>query len=127
MIINMEKVILFNMDNDNIRSIYNICSKMRIGVIAVDSEQNVSMVEDIMKLPLYKGGTVNWKGLASPTTEESLLLMCGLTDKHMDRLLASLRNSHIQPDYKAVLTPSNKKWTVTKLLAHMAFEKYSYN
>ena len=45
----------------------------------------------------------------------------------MDRLLASLRNSHIQPDYKAVLTPSNKKWTVTKLLAHMAFEKNSYN
>ena len=122
----MEKVILFNMDSDNIKSIYNICSKMRIGVIAADSGQNVNIVEDIMKLPLYKGGAVNQKVSARSYAEESLLIMCELTDKHMDRLLASLRNSHIQPDYKAVLTPSNKKWTVTKLLAHMAFEKNSY-
>lgn len=121
----MEKVILFNMDNDNIRSIYNICSQMRIGVIAADINCKVNTVEDIMKLPLYKGSTVSKKGLESSAAEESLLLMCELTDKHMDRLLASLRSSHIQPDYKAVLTPSNKKWTVTKLLAHMAFEKNS--
>lgn len=57
------------------------------------------------------------------TPSESLLLMCNLTDKHMDRLLAQLRQAPKPVDYKAALTPINKGWTLKRLLLELEREK----
>lgn len=57
---------------------------------------------------------------------ESLLLLCGLTDKHLDKLLAALKKNHAAVDFKAILTPSNESWTVLKLLLEMHREKAAY-
>ena len=113
----MEKVITFNIGGSKLESIYKICSQMRIGVIATSSEQAGLTVEQLLTNPLYKGGVVE------AGNGESLVLMCELTQKHMDKLLSSIRSSDIQVDYKAILTPTNKKWNSARLLAHMAFEK----
>lgn len=115
----MEKVITFNIGGSKLQSIYKICSQMRIGVIVVSKEQAGLTVEELLKNPLYKGGKV------AVGDGNSLVLMCELTQKHMDKLLASIRSSKFEVDYKAILTPTNRKWNSIKLLAHMAFEKGS--
>ncbi len=115
----MEKVIIFNIGGSKLQSIYKICSQMRIGVIVASNEQAGFTVEELLKNPLYKGGEV------SVGDGNSLVLMCELTQKHMDKLLSSIRSSNLEVDYKAILTPTNRKWNSVRLLAHMAFEKRS--
>ncbi len=68
--------------------------------------------------------------LITPYTKEvppeSLLLLCGLADKRLDKLLAALKRNNAVVDFKAVLTPTNESWTVLKLLLEMHREKAAY-
>lgn len=42
-------------------------------------------------------------------TPPSLLILCGLRDKRLDKVLFELRRADIPIDYKAILTPSNQE------------------
>jgi hypothetical protein len=44
----------------------------------------------------------------------------------MDKLLASLRRDQVVIDYKAVLTPTNRKWNVMRMYLEMQAEKAAY-
>ena len=44
----------------------------------------------------------------------------------MDKLLASLRRDQVVIDYKAVLTPTNRKWNVMRMYLEMRAEKTAY-
>ena len=37
------------------------------------------------------------------------MVFCGVNEKHFDKILFELRRKQIPVDYKAVLTPSNRK------------------
>lgn len=58
--------------------------------------------------------------------KESMLLICGLSDAQLDKLLAALKKNAVQVDYKAVLTAANAKWNVLRLYAELALEKRAY-
>jgi hypothetical protein len=57
---------------------------------------------------------------------ESLIVFCDFTEKKMDKLLASLRRDQVVIDYKAVLTPTNRKWNVMRMYLEMQAEKTAY-
>jgi len=61
-----------------------------------------------------------YEGAAAPETE--FLLLCGLGDKQLDRLLADLRRAGVKVPYKAVLTEHNRDWPLGKLIAEVARE-----
>ena len=56
-------------------------------------------------------------------TPPSCLVLCGLRDKRLDKVLFELRRADIPIDYKAVLTPSNQEWTVPKLMKELQRER----
>lgn len=56
-------------------------------------------------------------------TPPSCLVMCGLRDKRLDKVLFELRRADIPIDYKAILTPSNQKWTVPELMKELQRER----
>ena len=56
-------------------------------------------------------------------TPPSLLVLCGLRDKRLDKVLFELRRADIPIDYKAVLTPSNQEWTVPELMKELQRER----
>ena len=58
--------------------------------------------------------------------EKRLILICGLSDKRLDALLAALKKAGVQTDYKAVLTASNRRWTVLRLLLALDAEAGAY-
>lgn len=137
----MEKVIAYQLNESQLEIVYKACSQMRIGVILVDSSHSMSSLEDLTKLPVYKGNTSKELNnvpvvkatigsapalLAHNNIEESLLVMCELREKHMDRLLATLRMTNAGIDYKAVLTPTNAKWNLIRVLAEMELEKRAW-
>lgn len=59
---------------------------------------------------------------AAPTPP-SLLVLCGLRDKRLDKALFELRRADIPIDYKAILTPSNQEWTVPELMKELQRER----
>ena len=56
-------------------------------------------------------------------TPPSRLVLCGLRDKRLDKVLFELRRADIPIDYKAVLTPSNQEWTVPELMKELQRER----
>lgn len=56
-------------------------------------------------------------------TPPSLLILCGLRDKRLDKVLFELRRADIPVDYKAILTPSNQEWTVPELMKELQRER----
>ena len=65
--------------------------------------------------------------LAMPFTgeapKESMLIFCGVSEKHLDKILFTLRSMQIRTDLKAVLTPTNAEWTVLMLFLELSREK----
>ena len=55
--------------------------------------------------------------------EESLLLMADFSRAQMNRLLDALRTAQAHVDFKAVLTPTNRDWSVTDLIKELAQER----
>lgn len=50
------------------------------------------------------------------------MLLCGLGDRQLDRLLAAMRRAGLSVPYKAVLTEHNKSWPLGTLIEEVARE-----
>ena len=61
---------------------------------------------------------------APPETvpEAEFMLLCGLGERQLDRLLAAMRRAGVYVPYKAVLTEYNKEWKLCKLMEEVAQE-----
>ena len=57
--------------------------------------------------------------------QEKLLVLDGFSRPDLDRLLAGLRAADIWVPLKAVVTPSNRTWTVAALMGELARERAS--
>lgn len=58
-----------------------------------------------------------------PQTE--FMLLCGLGERQLDRLLAAMRREGVSVTCKAVLTDTNRDWTLCKLIDEVAKEHES--
>lgn len=54
--------------------------------------------------------------------ESEFMLLCGLGDRQLDRLLAAMRRAGVSVPCKAVLTEYNKEWQLWKLMEEVARE-----
>lgn len=57
---------------------------------------------------------------------ESLMIFCGVSEKHLDKLLFSMRQLQIPIDLKAVMTQTNQKWTIRMLFLELLKEKNKF-
>lgn len=114
----MAKVLLFQCKDE--AAIRQVLTPMKIKVSSVPEEMFDLTLEELAKGKKEDG---SFQG-RSP--EESLMLLCGLTEKQLNRLLLELRKKGIKTDYKAVLTPTNRSWDVSRLYMEMAKEKAMY-
>lgn len=55
--------------------------------------------------------------------EDSLLLLDSVAEPILRSLLAALRERGVQVDYKAVVTPHNRQWTVLELMEELRRER----
>lgn len=110
----MEKIILFNCEN--VKEISAIASNIKVRVTAVGTDAYDNLVQDIVR------GAAGSEVYTYNKNEKSLILMCNLSDKHLNKMLSKLREKNISVDYKSILTPVNSKWNVRRLFAHMELE-----
>ena len=81
-----------------------------------DFARNVGILADGKRMPVQMPS-----GVGAP--QESLIIFCGVNKKHFDKILFSMRQKNVQADFKAVMTSTNRNWTVRRLLLELMREK----
>lgn len=115
----MEKIFLFGTDEPTSGYIAKIAGNMRIKTSSVPFDLYENTIGDIID---KKAAPAN----CSDVPEESLILFCDVSEKHLDSVIAKLRQSPYNVDYKAVLTGKNRTWSVKKLFFAMEQERKAY-
>lgn len=118
----MEHLIAFHFDDIELFKLRQLAATLKIPLKVIETTdygQTIGALASGKKSPLIKPFT-------GDAPKESLLLICGFSEKRMDKLLLSLRRSSIQMDYKAVLTPANSQWNVLRLMLELRAEKAAY-
>ena len=112
----MEKILLFHGDTETERKVRNVANRLKMNMTSMSDPDPDSLLE-----ALAQGREVSQDVSANP--EASLLLFCGLREKRLDKLLFELRREEVTVEYKAILTPVNRTWTLRHLYLEMQREK----
>ena len=118
----MEKLLVFHLDDNNLKKLKQVTGALKIRVEEVPSSDYLKPLEMIAN----KTASPFIQPFSGEVPSESLIVFCDFTEKKMDKLLSSLRRDQISIDYKAVLTPTNKKWNVMRMYLEMQAEKSAY-
>lgn len=141
----MEKLVLIHVDDNEYHKIQNIASRMKITVDRIPEEiMTVNYKLGELVNGTYKKATdmidaddrkqKNVTGHSSETgavnaqtknRADSLILLCNLKDKRLDKMLFELRHGEVKVMYKAILTPSNQNWTVPMLMQELRRERFA--
>ena len=129
----MEKLICYQIENT--REIERLASNMKLRIVYADASLYDETLDAIASGKVQSTATVatGANEIArtdnlnlSPDSGDSLLIFCDLSEKHLNRMLFELKSRKVQIDLKAVLTPTNQKWTLRQLHAELEREKANF-
>ena len=129
----MEKLICYQIENT--REIERLASNMKLRIVYADARLYDETLDAIASGKVQSTATVatGANEIArtdnlnlSPDSGDSILIFCDLSEKHLNRMLFELKSRKVQIDLKAVLTPTNQKWTLRQLHAELEREKANF-
>lgn len=132
-LLSMEKLICYQIENT--REIERLASNMKLRIVYADASLYDETLDAIASGKVQSTATVatGANEIArtdnlnlSPDSGDSILIFCDLSEKHLNRMLFELKNRKVQIDLKAVLTPTNQKWTLRQLHAELEREKANF-
>ena len=118
----MEKILAIACSEVQIEILKKITGDMKIRLQRVPEKDTDHTLEEI----LNSGSDEKVSGEEVSDGENSLVIFCDLTEKHLDHVLARLREKQAGLCYKAVLTPTNRTWNLQKLYINMEMEKKQF-
>ena len=129
----MEKLICYQIEKT--REIERLASNMKLRIVYADASLYDETLDAIASGKVQSTATVatGANEIArtdnlnlSPDSGDSILIFCDLSEKHLNRMLFELKSRKVQIDLKAVLTPTNQKWTLRQLHAELEREKANF-
>lgn len=126
----MEKLICFQIDNT--REIERLASNMKIRIVHATTAMYDETLDSIIS------GKSNNSSAPSAFTDHklptkantlpvnSILVFCDLSEKHLNRMLFELKSRKVLIDFKAILTPTNRRWTLRQLHNELEREHASF-
>ena len=129
----MEKLICYQIENT--REIERLASNMKLRIVYADASLYDETLDAIASGKVQSTATVATGAIEiartdnlnlSPDSGDSILIFCDLSEKHLNRMLFELKSRKVQIDLKAVLTPTNQKWTLRQLHAELEREKANF-
>ena len=113
------KVLLYRLGKDTEKgnALCAVFDEMKILTLHVKPEQ----------LDVTAGELASTNAAATGETPETVpeaefMLLCGLGERQLDRLLAAMRRAGVYVPYKAVLTEYNREWKLCKLIEEVEQE-----
>lgn len=130
----MERIILLQVPQKEAAIIRRLAGGKKIAVTVIDKVNPKMPLSDLLAQPKKTQAShgedtasegdapcmENTRKDEASATTGSLMLLCELSEKHMDKLLFELRSKKVHVDYKAVLTPVNRQWSLGKLYQELA-------
>ena len=125
----MEKLICFQIENT--REIERLASNMKIRVITADAAMYNEMLDNIVNGKISSVNSTFSASISPAVTDnklpsDSILIFCDLSEKHLNRMLFELKSRKVQIDLKAILTPTNRRWTLRQLHDELKRERASF-
>lgn len=129
----MEKLICYQIENT--REIERLASNMKLRIVYADASLYDETLDAIASAKVRSTVTVatGANEIArtdnlnlNPDSGDSILIFCDLSEKHLNRMLFELKSRKVQIDFKAILTPTNRKWTLRQLHAELEREKANF-
>lgn len=117
----MEKILLFNVDDNTKAKLKKYCSQMHIQFIEVETSRYNETLDTLVNKKTAKA-----ESFSGTVPAESLMLFCDVANKKMDKLLFNIKKDNLSISYKAVLTPVNSRWTVLRLFLELEKERIAY-
>jgi hypothetical protein len=120
-----EILILVGVGQTQAAALRRIADNMRINVVEVAETQYDCTIGDIaeQKAAFVQAGK---SGTAADGASRSLLVFANVTDKHVDKLLFEMKSRKITVDYKAVMTDTNRQWSVKRTMFEMERERQAF-
>lgn len=120
----MEKLICFQIENT--REIERLASNMKIRVVHATAAMYDETLDSIVsgKVANNSPASIPAADIKRPT--DSILIFCDLSEKHLNRMLFELKSRKVPIDLKAVLTPTNRRWTLRQLHSELERERASF-
>lgn len=118
----MEKLLVFHLNETELKKLKKAAGNLKIRYEIIEPDHYKQTLEAL----LADAKTLPPDPYTGEVPGESLLVMCNLTESRMDKLLFSLRKYQAVIDYKAILTPTNRKWNVLRLMLEMRAEKAAF-
>jgi len=114
------KVLLYRLGNETEKgkALCAILDEMKLFTLHVTPEQLNETAGKLVSTNAAETGATPPESVP----EAEFMLLCGLGDKQLDRLLANMRRAGVSVPYKAVLTEYNKEWKLCKLIEEVARE-----
>ncbi len=118
----MEKLLLIHSTKEIQLQVKNVASRLKLALDIIPEEYCGCRLNELAA-GKYAQNPPDTASVSVVQTPPSLLILCGLRDKRLDKVLFELRRADIPVDYKAILTPSNKEWTVPELMKELQRER----
>lgn len=118
----MEQILAFQIEEGEVKKIKEIANRMKAAFRVVEQRAYRQTIGDLLEQRqnfLVQDYTEN-------QIKESMIVMEGFREKRLDMLLKLLRDKGVRVDYKAVVTPFNRKWNVLQLYLEMERERAAY-
>lgn len=107
--VNVKKVLLFNVGLMKEGQIYNVCKNLNIIPVRVKVEQYSECLGYLAGIKGIKSNGKVYKGMAFP---KEMLVFSGINSEELDIFLQKYNDAGIEKiNLKAVLTPFNINWT----------------
>ena len=129
----MEKLLLIHSTKEIQLQVKNVASRLKLALDIIPEEYCGCRLKELAAGKYAQNppdtaasdSTVAEGTVPAPAaqTPPSCLVLCGLRDKRLDKVLFELRRADIPIEYKAILTPSNQKWTVPELMKELQRER----
>lgn len=123
----MEKILLFQVREPEKKAIQKLADNKKIRVIPVektDFDIPLGVLADGKKAENVRMAAGEGEDSSLPAA--SLMVFCGVSEKHLNKLLFEMRSKKIIVDYKAVLTDTNRSWTVGQLYPELERERKKF-
>ena len=112
----MGTVLLFHVNIIKANQIIGLCKKMNYTTYIIPKEDYSKPLGVLAKIEGMKSGAV-YKGAEF---DNEMMVLSGISSEEVDRFLDEYKQSGIAPiQRKAVVTPSNVKWSAEKLYTEL--------
>ena len=115
-----QKIIFMNVAESKISKIRPV-----LGLMGIEAEMiDASRLGDVVGYIAYPEQYENTAAEAvSEDFGEEFMLLCGFDRKNLDAVLNFMRKNKMNVSLKAMLTDTNKKWTLSRLIKEISAER----